>query len=687
MPLSLIEELPKIVKEGRAEVARILERINSGNALALQTNELVLPSKDVSGLYRGEIPSVDENEEWKNRLIYGDNILVMQGLLAGDSASGLESMRGKIDLIYIDPPFDSKADYRTKITLPNVNLNQKPTVIEQFAYADTWKDGTVSYLKMIYPRLALMRELLSEKGSIYVHIDWHVGHYVKILLDDIFGKENFKNQISWKRGVVRGMKVHAKYFPFNSDYIFIFTKNENSIWNGDDIKYSTYIDERNFSSSGYQKDSQGYYISSARNDYTDKSVIELYKKGLVYITNGGTLFIDEDNQKVWTDKGKIRIKAYRECKNGQIIELKTPDNIWIDILGMGNNNDGITGYDTQKPEALLERIIKASSNKNSIVADFFGGSGTTASVAEKLGRRWISSDIGKPSIMVQRKRLIDNEVKPFLYQSIGDYQKEAFESSKLYKRIGDLSQVVISLFCDDSGSGALGFGAEHPQNLGYIKDKRTLVYIDSPSRLTGFNTLKKAIELRDNFLGGWEKVVVLGWNFAYDISSAINELNDSKLEVLVIPPDLLDKLKSKATYKKLVDSGKIRFSSLQYLTIKPIEKINYSDELEELNISLDNYILLSPDNIPLDDKDKKALQELMASDPLALIEYWSIDPDFDGITFRSKWQDYRENTANDSDPLHVVYSAKIMVPKKEKRVVCVKAVDVFGFESMVKEEI
>ena len=117
MPLSLIEELPKIVKEGRAEVARILERINSGNALALQTNELVLPSKDVSGLYRGELPTIEDENAWKNRLIYGDNILVMQGLLAGDSASGLESMRGKIDLIYIDPPFDSKADYRTKITL------------------------------------------------------------------------------------------------------------------------------------------------------------------------------------------------------------------------------------------------------------------------------------------------------------------------------------------------------------------------------------------------------------------------------------------------------------------------------------------------------------------------------------------------------------------------------------------
>ena len=631
MPLSLIEELPKIVKEGRAEVARILERINSGNALALQTNELVLPSKDVSGLYRGEVPSVDENEEWKNRLIYGDNILVMQGLLAGDSASGLESMRGKIDLIYIDPPFDSKADYRTKITLPNVNLNQKPTVIEQFAYADTWKDGTVSYLKMIYPRLALMRELLSEKGSIYVHIDWHVGHYVKILLDDIFGKNNLVNEIIWTYSW--GIRTESRWNR-KHDNIFMYSKNnDNIIFNAQEV-----LDERQISESTANR--------------------LKYKGALIKDGNKG--------------RGDS--------------ELALPTDVWYiaTINGMAKEK---VDYSTQKPEKLLERIIKASSNENSIVADFFGGSGTTASVAEKLGRRWISSDIGKPSIMVQRKRLIDNEVKPFLYQSIGDYQKEALESSKLYKRIGDLSQVVISLFNDDSGSGALSFGDEHPRNLGYIKDKKTLVFIDSPSRMTGFATLKKAIELRDNFLGGWEKVVVLGWNFAYDISSAINELNDSKLEVLVIPPDLLDKLKSKATYKKLVDSGKIRFSSLQYLVIKPIEKSNYSAELEELNISLDNYILLSPDNIPLDDADKKALQQLMASDPLALIEYWSIDPDFDGVTFRSKWQDYRENIANDGDPLHVIYSAKIMVPKKDKRVVCVKAVDVFGFESMVKEEI
>lgn len=246
---------------------------------------------------------------------------------------------------------------------------------------------------------------------------------------------------------------------------------------------------------------------------------------------------------------------------------------------------------------------------------------------------------------------------------------------------------MISLFCDDSGNGALSFGSEHPQNLGYIKDKKTLVFVDSPSKMTNRATLKKAVELRDNFFGGWEKVIVLGWNFAYDISSSITELNDKNLEVLVIPPDLLDKLKSKSTYKKLVDSGKIRFSSLQYLVLKPITKNIYSDEIEELAIALENYVLLSPDNIPLDENDKKSLQQVMANDPLALIEYWSIDPDFDGTTFRSKWQDYRENIANDGDPFHVVYETKIIVPKKAKRTICIKAVDVFGFESIVKVEV
>ena len=199
MAKSLIYELPKIVDEGRREAQRILERLGSGTHIGLQTNELVLPSKDISGLWKGKVGELSTSEKWMNRLVYGDNLLAMQALLAGDEATGLPSLRGKVDLIYIDPPFDSKADYRTKINLPGNEITQMPAIIEQFAYADTWCNGTYSYLTMLYSRLLLMKELLSDKGSIYVHIDWHAGHYVKILLDEIFGKDNFRNEIVWKR--------------------------------------------------------------------------------------------------------------------------------------------------------------------------------------------------------------------------------------------------------------------------------------------------------------------------------------------------------------------------------------------------------------------------------------------------------------------------------------------------------
>ncbi|MEM4397179.1 MAG: site-specific DNA-methyltransferase, partial [Candidatus Woesearchaeota archaeon] len=298
--------------------------------------------------------------------------------------------------------------------------------------------------------------------------------------------------------------------------------------------------------------------------------------------------------------------------------------------------------------------------------------------AEKLGRRWIMSDIGKPACMIMRKRLIDLEAKPFLYQSIGDYQKEMFEKSS-YKTIGDLAHVVINLY------GAMPFPHQEgvPNNLGYIKQSKTLVFVDSPSKITGYGTLKKAQELRNSFMGGWHKVIVLGWNFATDIGRIIENLNDDKLEVLVIPPDLLDRLRTKSSYEQLLKSGKIRFSSLQYLTIKPIKRTILEND-EELEIELDNYVLLSPEALPLDEKNKEKLEKIIQEDPISLIEYWSIDPDYDNETFRSKWQEYREN----NEDLKIKRKAKLIVPKIQgKRIVCVKAVDVFGFESAVIQEV
>ena len=628
MAKSLIEELPRIVSEGRREAQQILERLSSGTQVGLQTNELVLPSKDASGIFKGCSPQIPEvfnhaldDGNWMNRLIYGDNLLAMQALLAGDASTGLPSLRGKVDLIYIDPPFDSKTDYRTKIKLPGTDIQQRPTVIEQFAYADTWERGTISYLRMLYPRLLLMKELLSDRGSIYVHIDWHVGHYVKLILDDIFGKENFINDIIW---CYTGPTNQKNNYPRKHDNILYFVKSSDYIFNSDDIRIP--------------------FVKSNK-------------------TGGKTSFAGKKNDSI--------LESIDE--KGKIVE-----DWWIDVADLGKVHNESAGYATQKPTKLLERIIKASSNEGDLVCDFFGGSGTTAAVAERLGRRWITCDIGKPASLVMRKRFIDQEVKPFLYQSIGDYQKEAFRNNKKLKHVGDLNQVVLGLY------GALPFSSEqcNDRNFGYIKGERTLVMVDSPNRLTTAATMKRAVEAKASLLGGgWKKVVVLGWNFAFDISQAISQYKDSDIEVLVIPPDLLDKL-SKKGFKKLIDDRSIRFSSLQYLVVKPI-KITRLLDGDEIDVELENYVLLSPDNIPLDDKDKEKLQHVMQQDPLSLIEYWSIDPDYDGMTFRSTWQDYRENTDNDNDPLHCIYKTRLKVEHKPQRKICVKAVDVFGFESQV----
>jgi adenine specific DNA methylase Mod len=658
MAKSLIEELPRIASEGRQEAQRIIERLSSGTRIGLQTNELVLPRKDVSGFFRGQVPNIPnafnaalDGGSWMNRLVYGDNLLTMQALLAGDPQTGLPSLRGKVDLIYIDPPFDSKADYRTKVVLPGVDIQQKPTVVEQFAYADTWEEGTISYLKMMYKRLILMKELLSDTGTVYVHIDWHIDSYVKIMLDDIFGKDNFRDQIIWY--YPGGIKAVPHYFPRKHDCIYCYSKTNNYVFNNqrkgieDNSLYSRWIK--------YSED--GETITYKNFPRTDKVKFDMYVKR----------FISQNK---------------REPKDEDVIyrfEGALVDDVWDDCPAVFRLLNEKTGYSTQKPASLLERIIKASSNEGDLVCDFFGGSGTTAAVAEKLGRRWITCDIGKPASLVMRKRFIDQEVNPFLYQSIGDYQKEAFHNNKKLRRVGDLSQVVLGLF------GALPFSPEQvsDRNFGYVKGTRNLVMVDSPNRLTTAATVRRAVEAKASLLGGdWDKVIVLGWNFAFDISQAIEKYKNSNVEVLVIPPDLLDKL-SKKGFKKLIADKTVRFSSLQYLVVNPVEVTMNGNGEDELDISLNNYVLLSPDNIPLDDKDKENLQKVMEQDPLSLIEYWSIDPDYDGDTFRSTWQDYRENVDNDSDPLHCVYSTRIAMPHKDERKVCVKAVDVFGFESQV----
>ncbi|GIJ18507.1 site-specific DNA-methyltransferase [Micromonospora gifhornensis] len=626
---SLLEELPGIVAAGKRQAAHILEQLEGRNRVTLQTRELVVPSKDTSArdLFRQPLQAggdIAADVDQPSRLIYGDNLLAMAALLAGDEDT--PSLRGKIDLIYIDPPFDSKADYRSQITLPGTTIDQKPTVLEQFAYSDTWADGTASYLAMITPRLVLMRELLADTGSIFVHLDWHVGHYVKIVLDEIFGRDNFSNDIIW--WYYNKMQGNINTFPRNHDFIMFYRKSKKFTFNP-------------------QKEKR------------DKPIRQI--------------------KRVWSSEKKAIVNAKDE--NGKVIYVdsthRTVDDVWrLSMLQPADKTENLR-FNTQKPETLLERIISATTNEGDLVADFFIGSGTTAAVAERLGRKWVASDLGKPAAMVTRKRLIDQDAKPFLYQAIGDYQVEQARSTLGRSfRVGDLAKVVLDLF------GALPLPPEDNVNgsLGRLPNTRTLVMADSPSRLTTVSTLRRAQGYRDSKLGGFDKVIVLGWNFSAGIGQDIAALNDDRLEVLVIPPDLLDRLKKKGADKL---SREVRFSSLQYLDAGVLHRKQVSDG-EELAVDLRNYVLLSPEAINLDDKNRDALQKVMNEQPLALIEYWAVDPDYDGEVFRSVWQDYRGNTENDDDPLRVVTTAHLELPVKDgARRVCVRAVDVFGFESEV----
>lgn len=672
MAKTLLEQLPDIVANGRKLAEKILESTQGRHRISLQTREWVLPAKDTAemdwvtanaqqdylqqadlhappftsiqaGLF-GQVQASlgeasDQAPAWNNRLIYGDNLMAMAALLAGDAYT--PSLRGKVDLIYIDPPFDSKADYRTKVTLPGVELEQKPTVIEQFAYSDTWADGTASYLAMITPRLILMRELLSDTGSIYVHIGMQVSHYVKILCDEILGKDNFLTEVIWSYGTPSGGRAAGNKIVKSHEYLLLYAKS--------------------YGKQTYNKE----YLP-----YSEKYIADRFTE------------VDENGRRYRTREREKGVFEWQYLDESKGVPLST---VWSDIKQLYayhliKRKVEETGYDTQKPEQLLERIIKASTNETGLVLDFNGGSGTTAAVAEKLGRRWITTDIGKPACMIMRKRLIDQNAKPFLYQAIGDYQVEAAKSSLGRNfRLGDLANIVLALY------GALPIAAEeNPQrNLGYISagGRKTLVLADSPNKLTGASTLRRAQAQRDNLLGGWDKVVVLGWNFEPSIGEAITGLNDPRLEVLVIPPDLMDRLKKKGSLEKL--RGQVRFSSLQYLTIHPVTRAAQGVN-ESLCVTLKNYVLLSPEAINLDEANRGKLQAVMNAEPLALIEYWAVDPDYDGQVFRSVWQDYRGNVENDGDPLRVVTQAKVVVPfKVGARKVCVRVVDVFGFEAEV----
>jgi len=645
-------------KKRKKDSARLVwdtkpQRAPNPKDIEFQTAEVVLPNPKVAGelplSFRDGIIGEEEIDKQKmNRLIWGDCLLAMQALLA-------QGYEGKINLIYIDPPFDSKADYSHKMTIEGNEFTKEPSVIERLAYKDTWAGGIDSYLDMLYPRLQLMKRLLAEDGSIYIHCDWHVGHYLKVLLDEVFGKNNFRNEIVWQRDSAgKGAKGTSKQWSRENDSILLFSKHEKIYF---DQVYRKELTETQLREYMYEDPDGRKYKKVQLGDYSEESIEKLRKDNLIHVTSSG-----REYKKYYLDEAKFAIGSN-----------------WTDIINLSKGQKEQLGFSTQKPLKLLRRLVEASCPPKGIVADFFAGAGTLGAVAEELGLRWIMCELGKVGIQVTRSRLVEMGAKPFLIENIGNYQREMIYLTG--GRIWEMQHLILKLYGATPRDKTSGLGIRKVNGID------ELVYVGYPDRPI---TAKKAEELAlqaQNLDGrGYKRLVLLGWDYEYNYSQALesrlNALKDKikiKIESRDIPPDIYDYLK-KAKSEEDIEalSDKVQFYERPYLKLAQPQIKEKSDGKTEVTISLERYVLM---DIPVCHLSKKgesdytALMKLAKDNFAVLIDYWAIDWDYDGCTFKSQWQAFRGNGRKAKT---VVTTAAEVLEKKKGRVIAVRVVDIFG---------
>lgn len=341
----------------------------------------------------------DTVDGWRNKLYWGDNLQVMSHLL--------REYRGKVKLIYIDPPFDSKADYKKKIELRGISATSDASAFEEKQYTDIWTND--EYLQFMYERLILMRELLADDGSIYVHLDWHKSHYLRLILDEVFSAYNFSNDISWIRTASHNDTTGR--FSRVKDTILFYSKSNNVIFNDQYLPYSKeYIDsEWNTTSSGrYYKYENMLDPRNSMREYDFHGTSARWRTSpdkMEILWNAAQTDVPDSHGRIKLGKDGKPIKRCRIIFLDEMPGVPLSDS-WSDIPYIAGKSMESMGYPTQKPEALLDRIIKASSNPCDLVFDCFAGSGTTQAVAMKLGRRFLGADINLGAIQTATKRLL-----------------------------------------------------------------------------------------------------------------------------------------------------------------------------------------------------------------------------------------------------------------------------------------
>ena len=641
---------------------------------------------------------------WTNKLIWGDNKLILSSLKNGPLREEIKK-QGGIKLIYIDPPFDVGADFSMDIAIGNDTFTKKPNILEEIAYRDTWGKGADSFIAMIYERLVLMRDLLAEDGSIYVHCDWRVNSLIRLALEEIFGTHNINSEIIWRKTTSTGSsKAISNRFPSNHETIFFCIKSDKYLYNR---QYRDYDPEYLKRFKHDDNDGRGPYRIDNLSSYSEATFESLKAENrIVYPKSEGANY---------------GYKRYLSKVKGVVI-----DDIWTDINCVNPMADEGTKYPTQKPEALLERIIKASSNESDIVADFFSGSGTTAAVAEKLGRKWIVADLGKFAIHTTRKRMIGaqrqlkaecKDYRAFEILNLGKYERQHYiginpnlreveQQKQLVKKEAAFLDLILRAYRAEKTEG---FSTFHGKKAGRLV---AVGPINMP--VTRLFVEEIILECRKKHV---TRVDILG--FEFEMGLFPNVLDEARAKGIDISPKYIP---AEVFDKRAVEKNQVVFHDVAAIEVWPKFKNNkiaveltdfsvfYSqDSIAAAEATLKNKkskIVVENGHIVKVSKDKDGIvnREVLTQHWTDWIDYWAVDFNFESkreiirlqnedsgeweevwtgdYIFENEWQSFRTKKDRSLELTSVFHECK---PGRRK--LAVKVVDIFGNDTMTIIEV
>jgi adenine-specific DNA-methyltransferase len=573
-----------------------------------------------------------KQDDFRNRLIWGDNKLVM--------ASLLQEFKGKVDLIYIDPPFDVGADFSMSVSVgENESVLKEQSTLEMVAYRDIWGKGTDSYVHMMAERLTLMRDLLSETGSLCVHCDWRVVGLLRLLLDEIFGSDCFINELVWVHQIMGGS--HGSRLPKAHETILWVAKKEGFKIKTDApeirVPFSDYVQK------SMQQDSEGRWFYTRRRMSRKATSEEQESKAhtITYVDDPskGTLASD-----VWTDMPSYQPKPVVNTK-----------------------------YPTQKPDELLERLIGGATNEGDLVADFFCGSGTTGAVAERLGRRWLMCDLGRFAIHTSRKRMIElqrklhSEGKPyraFDVYNLGRYERQWWQKDRLQGADEEHRRVILEFFRAEVLTNT-------PSPLLHGRKAGAFCHVDGIDSMFTREEAKQVAQATAQ--AGGRECYCLAWEFEMDLHLLVNALVQElgvKLKLVQIPREIMEKNRKSPP----------PFLEVAVLAAEPVYRKD--EKGRTVDIKLTRFL---PSLAEVPTKELEAIRERATKSGFDFIDFWAVDFNWQpGKPFFHDWQDYR--TRKDRS-LKTISDAGYTYPQPGKYTACVKVVDTFGCDTSITVEV